>query len=40
MTVILVGAGIVVALAIGVGALLYSDHKQHKRMIENGGQRF
>jgi hypothetical protein len=40
MTIILVGVGIVVVLAVGVGAMLYNDHKQHKRMIENGGQRF
>ena len=40
MTVILTAIGIVVVLAAGVGILLNNDRKQHKRMIENGGQRY
>ena len=40
MTAMLAGIGIVVALAAGVAALLYNDHKQHKRMVQNGGRRF
>ena len=40
MIAVITVVGIVVALAAGVGALLYNDHKQHKRMVQNGGRRF
>ena len=40
MIAIITVVGIVATLAAGVGLLLYSDHKQHKRMLQNGGRRY
>ena len=40
MELILIGLAIVAALVAGVGLMLYSDHKEHKRMVQNGGRRF
>ena len=40
MIAVITVVGIVAALAVGVGLLLYSDHKQHQRMIQNGGRRY
>ena len=37
--IIFIALAFVAVLAAGVGLLLYSDHKAHKRMAGNGGRR-
>jgi hypothetical protein len=40
MTVILAMIVVGAVVGAGVGAMLYSDHREHKRIAHNGGRRF
>jgi hypothetical protein len=39
MTILLAVLAVIVVVAVGVGAMLYSDRREHKRAIENGVRR-
>jgi len=40
MAAILAGAAVLVGVVIGVGAMLFHDAREHKRMMQNGGRRY
>ena len=40
MTILLAIVVVAFVVGTGVGAMLYSDHREHKRMVQNGGRRF
>ena len=39
MTVLIIAILVGMATTAGVGALLYHDSRQHRRMVRNGGRR-
>ena len=39
MTILIIAILAGMATTAGIGALLYHDSKQHRRMVQNGGRR-
>jgi hypothetical protein len=39
MTILIAALVVVAVVAAGVGFMLYSDHREHKRVAQNGGRR-
>jgi len=40
MTILIAAIVVGIVVSAGVGFMLYSDHREHKRMVQNGGRRF
>jgi hypothetical protein len=40
MTILIAAIVVGIVVSAGVGFMLYSDHREHKRMVRNGGRRF
>lgn len=40
MNIVIIAVAVMAILAVGVGLMLYNDHKQHKLMVRNGGRRY